>query len=352
MAGAGEAGTAAGLQLQRQYGEQDLLKMRADAEEALARTVSGLRTEERAAGIEQDIGAIPRRQAAELPGEVAKAKAVPQKLAAGESIIEGGKITVTAPSPKEISGFYGAYAKLMNARADEIASGVKDKGSFPHVIEKANPDGTTQLYDQNSGAIGTIIPGQAAKAAVSHWFSADEPAKAALPQVVQWTHGNRTLPGGLEDLYPAMKNRASGEGASVAGSAAAAPSLEAGAIVKGMRFKGGDPNNEKSWEPVAAKPAAAPTAVAPQGVVNKGVAEAASPAERLGQQVDKLKAALSEANNRLHSIGARQLKADPQAADKLRAEVKQLQDAYNNAQAEYEKQSGPSSAVSGRAMRP
>lgn len=277
MAGGGEAGVQAGLQMQRQFGEQELLKMRADAEQQLVRTQATLAQQTHATNVEADIAAIPRRQAAELPGKVAEAHAMPVKLTPGESLSEGGKITVTAPTnvPPEHLKFYEAYADRMRAEADAIRSGLKYKegaSALPKVTKETNEDGSQHyLLDQNSGAVGKIIPGAAAKAAVSHWFSADEPAKEAMPDVVQWTYNGKVLKSGLSELYPAIGKRvgapASGE---TPGAAPGAPTLEVGAVVKGMRYKGGDPNAKASWEqPPAAKPA-------PKGVVNAEVAKPAA----------------------------------------------------------------------------
>lgn len=290
MEGAGQAGVATGLQMQRQLGEQDLLKMRAEAEQELARTTASLARETHAITSAQDIANIPKRQAAELPGQVAAAKAIPQKLAAGESIVEGGKVTVTAPTPKETSGFYEAYADLMKARAEEIRAGAKGKQNLPNVSAKTNEDGTQHfLLDSNSGAVGRIIPGQPAKEAISHWFKADEPAKAAVPQVVEWTHNGKVLPGGLDDLYPVMSKRSgaqAGGAASAAGGMPAAANTPSAAAVTYLQqhpesATDFDAKYGKGASAQFAKPTAkAAPAPAQKGVVNAEVARTSTSASR------------------------------------------------------------------------
>lgn len=186
------------------------------------------------------------------------------------------------------NGYYVALAKKYNAEADVLAQGGKAIPA-PMVNKAQDDDGHNYLLDTHSGAIGHIVPGQAAVAAETHWYG-DKPGQDAVPMHEEWTLGGKPLPGGLRALYPTYFARMDGankgagksgglidtaadDGSQLTGeiaaqansdmpaSAGAQPTPAAsspaattaprqGAIVNGYRFKGGDPHNKSSWEKV------------------------------------------------------------------------------------------------------
>jgi len=232
MAGMGEAGERAGLTLQKTFSDENLLRMRAEADQAMARTMAELARETHAANIETDIAAAPRRFEAELPGKKAlmsaeadarvdTARRSPRTLAAGASEIQDGRIIATAPEkplPREQLAYYTAQANRLNAEAAAIRDGIKYRGekvAVPNIkVETLDRDGVKTIVnvDQNSGAIGVVMPGAPATPGKSRWFSPDEPGKPEGPPSISWSLNGRALPGGLSDLYPAMKARIGDQG--------------------------------------------------------------------------------------------------------------------------------------------
>jgi hypothetical protein len=214
------------------------------------------------------------KAANEYQGDVLKAEDMDRK-----NTLEGSKIALEAGRNK----YYDALAAKYQAETDVLAQGGKSIPA-PMLQSKQDDEGHNYLLDTHSGAIGRIVPGQAETKAETHWFGADTPGKPATPMHVEWTTSDGTpIQGGIDALYPAWsasRNKqlgtkkpggiidaaggsddgskltreigaqASADGigapASVAPVAAPAP----GAVVKGYRFKGGNPRSQASWEKV------------------------------------------------------------------------------------------------------
>jgi hypothetical protein len=212
---------------------------KAEIERKRDERLSQLRMVEHAANVKTDIAAIPEKGAAETgvavaredamrPGRIASKKAEadidvetakrkPRSLSPGASEVVDGEITVTAPekakTPEE-QAVLRAHANYYNAQADLIRSGGRDKESkseVPNVkIEKTKDEMGGEkvvMVDQNSGAMGTVIHGQAATSGKSHFFSADEPGKPATKDRIEWSLNGKVLRGGLADVYPKLKDR-------------------------------------------------------------------------------------------------------------------------------------------------
>ena len=226
LAGAGGALENVGSQMGKTAAEMSIEDHRNEAQRQRdARMNEYLRQNEAYKG-ELAITNAPRLQAAQLPGELAlaegkssiavnEAKAKPRTIAAGATE-KTGDTTFTAPEKPmtvEQRSYYTAWANRLNADADAIREGSKNKPVLPKfdVIKDANGN-PTGIVDQNSGAVGTITPAQEAVPGKAHLFSADEPGKPAQPQDVQWTYNGRPLQNGIADLYPDMRKRAAGAG--------------------------------------------------------------------------------------------------------------------------------------------
>lgn len=157
--------------------------------------------------------------------------------------------TYTAPikTPDEQRKYYEAHANYENAMADAVRSGSKEKVQLPNVKVETDENGQKTLIDQNSGAIGTIVPGTDATPEVKHWFSPNEPAKAKGMPGVQWSYNGQPLKGGLTDLYPSIQARTAKAGKAPTGI------VDNGAI---HSDEGGDNAQKSEPKPPAAYPSA------------------------------------------------------------------------------------------------
>lgn len=114
-----------------------------------------------------------------------------------------------------------AYARYLDREKDRSAK--ESKPTLPKIIAIKDAEGNVVgALDEHSGAFGTPTPGAPAKEAVSHWFSADEPAKPAVPPGLRWSNAAGQPIQGLHVYYPEMSGRMSAGGG--APSAPAAPS--------------------------------------------------------------------------------------------------------------------------------
>src|SRR5262245_30840997 len=202
--------------------------------------------------------------------------------------------------PQELLDLYSANARRLNAEADAIRDGMKyrpskDKPLLPQIKVERDQDGTLYNVDTASGAVGVIVPGQPAKKGETRWFGPNDPDTPATPPTIAWSLHGKPLPGGLGDLYPAIKDRTAGQGETpgrtgwdsssksvffegreigTAGNEMIARRMvsdarnglrsdvpgprgpKIGSVHDDHRFKGGDPTSRESWEPVKASPSA------------------------------------------------------------------------------------------------
>jgi hypothetical protein len=263
IGGAGQA--AASQALLEQKDQMDALR---------EQRLSALRTKEYAANLQANVASAPAMIAAQTPGIIdrltqeqkikdASEAAKPRVMAPGSTLVtpgtpgtpgvtptdaaeSGGTLdegagatpgtpdkTFTAPtklSPGQ-EAYYQAHAdeaKALTARyqaeADAINRGERynSQNQKPKVTLLDKDQGL--LKDENTGAIGYVIPGKPAKAGVSHVFGADEPAQpATMPTTVWFDPGSgKALANGLDDLYP--KKKAAKAAASAAPASTPAPS--------------------------------------------------------------------------------------------------------------------------------
>lgn len=304
------------------------------------------------------------RQKAELDLGFSNRK--PRTLAAGASEVVDGKITVTAPQkdlPPEQAAYYLASANRLNAEARAITDGLKYKGAAPgkpvapSIKVEKDLDGTLYNLDQNSGAIGVIVPGEPAKKGTTRWFGPNDPDQPAGQPTIVWSLNGKPLKGGLSELYPAMKERVgdagstpgktgwdsgtgqvfkSGKVIGMANSEAEARKLVAGypvvgAGVEGYKFNGGDPNDRKNR---AIEAPARPAPIPNQTVLKSGGASA--PDIVGGAAVDAARARYSAARAKLMSFGSVGAKWDPAGYAAAQKEVDEAKLAADTALAEYQ----------------
>jgi hypothetical protein len=118
------------------------------------------------------------------------------------------------------STYYQAAADKLNAEAEAIRSGAKNKPQVPtiKIVQGKDDMGqptSTYLVDEHTGATGVIVPGKpAVEAKTYNWYDLgkkDVPGKPAEPMHVEWsTSDGRMLPGGLADLYRGATTAAPG----------------------------------------------------------------------------------------------------------------------------------------------
>jgi hypothetical protein len=133
-------------------------------------------------------------------GETFQAPAAPEKALTPEQI---DKLKAEAEELRARSRYYNRD------------QGKTPKETMPKLIatEKDDQGNPIQWLDQNTGAIGNRVSGSPAVPPVSHWFSANEPGKAAIPSGINWTDASGQPLPGLHVYYPDMMNRGVGEGA-------------------------------------------------------------------------------------------------------------------------------------------
>jgi hypothetical protein len=211
ITGAGEGGAKAAEKWTDALHAQARDEAMALRQESLARLTAQLGRETHAANLQTEIAAIPQRGAAETEALTAREEAT----RAGRMQTEREKGAIDAENkikgvPQQLLDYYAAHARQVNAVADQINRGAKDKTEkpqLPNVKVEKDADGNIYNIDQNSGAIGTIQPGEPAQPGTTRWFSPDEPGKpAGLPKIV-WQYNGQVLRNGLADLYPAIRGR-------------------------------------------------------------------------------------------------------------------------------------------------
>jgi hypothetical protein len=100
--------------------------------------------------------------------------------------------------PRELLDKWIAEAEEARAKARAAR---QDKEQTPQIEVKTDENGVRHYYDKKSGAFGYEVPGTDAKAALSHWFTADEPAVPARDPSIRWFAPNgQCLPNGPLDI--------------------------------------------------------------------------------------------------------------------------------------------------------
>jgi hypothetical protein len=199
--------------------------------------------------------------------------AQPRIIPAGSTVQRQGQQDFQAPAAPE-KALTQEQSDLLKAQAEELRArgkyydrnnGKEPKPTIPKLVITAKDDqgNPTEWFDENTRATGTRMPGSPAVPPVSHWFSADEPGKAAVPSGIQWHDPyGRPIPS-LELLY-SDKGKA-GEGAP--GSPVASPQAPT-ARPPLSSFFGGAPQPKAAPAgsaiiPSATAPGAAPLTVTP-----------------------------------------------------------------------------------------
>jgi hypothetical protein len=132
----------------------------------------------------------------------------PRIIPAGGTLQRPGEPDYTAPikNPPEQRAEFEARANYYNSLSESVRRGDRarnQKPTLPKIIVKDDGMGNQFLFDENSGAVGTIVHGAPAQEGKSHWFSADEPARPAQPNDVIWRGpAGDVLHNGLLHFYP------------------------------------------------------------------------------------------------------------------------------------------------------
>lgn len=272
----------------------------------------------------------------------------PEVIPAGATVKRPGQPDYTAPikeSPadteekKARAAYLNAYAGYFNRDKPKAEGDGTGKPTLPHVIVKDDGQGGQYLFDENSSAIGTIIPGSPATEPVSHWFKPDEPGKAAQPNNIVWrSPTGDVLQGGLVSLYPDLIKRTPAvdeQGGAQPGPAAAPakrPPLTS-------FFSGSQPGSQPA-------PQAQPRAAAPASAAPAAPAQAAE--SPTAQAVDAARTKLSAAKTKLHSYGLMQRNRDQQGFAAAQKAADDAQRELEAAMAAYQSELGPVGAATYR----
>jgi len=245
-------------------------------------------------------------------------------VAPGSTLRREGQPDFTAPDtrhPPELLDKLKAETNRLNAEADAIRNGEKyrnkeQKPTLPKVIVKTDEAGNTFLFDENSGSIGTLVPGAPAQEGKSHWFSPDEAARPAEAHKTLWRLPNGTVSPDLSPVYPDIAKR------SASTNAGGAPdplglraSLPNGGRPPLSNFLGGQ-------KPISAQPAA------PAGMPQRATAPEEN--SSAGFDLDNARARHRDALAKFQSYGSLQRKRDPEGFQAAKEEL----DLAKNAEAE------------------
>lgn len=189
----------------------------------------------------------------------------PRTLAAGSTERRQGEPDFQAPEKplsEEEKAVMRAHANYYNSAA-RAASTKEPKATLPKIVPLKDEQGNViAVLDENTGAVGTPSPGAPAKEAVSHWFSANEPAKPAVPAGLTWVGPDKQPIQGIHVYYPDMIKRGVGE------NAAAAPGGAPQATPDPLGLRASLPKREQA------------AAATPTGIVNRTAAPQALPVEQ------------------------------------------------------------------------
>lgn len=192
--------------------KRNLLGLQAELLEARDRALADVERETYRQKKSTDLDAAGK--AGDMEVDIARRK--PRSLAPGHSEIVNGEVTITAPDvsrPQELLDYYRAQAGRLNAESDAIRSGLKykpraDKPAVPSIKVERGSDGEIYNLDTASGAVGRLIAAEPGRKGETRWFGPNDPDTPSQPARIEWSVGGRVLPGGLSDLYPALRERA------------------------------------------------------------------------------------------------------------------------------------------------
>lgn len=209
---------------------------------------------------------------------------------AGSSLSQNGEIILTAPTkePEEKLSYYTALKNRLNAETAAIEQGTRygsqqpkpEKPTLPKV--KVVKEGDENfIVDENSGAMGRIVPAQKGTPAEKNLIFPNKPGTPDMPARVEWSLNGEVLKGGIAELYPSLSARMSG----APGMTPAAAPVEGARQARDGKWyvpqQGGgwsrvDETPASAPKPAATRPAAPPAAspTAPAAQAGGGNAEA------------------------------------------------------------------------------
>jgi hypothetical protein len=242
--------------------------------------------------------------------------------------------------------------ELTNAQIEHLKGG---KVPLPNIkVETLEYDGLKRIVnvDQNSGAIGVVTPGARAEPGESNWFSPDKPAKPEEQPTVTWSLNGRVLPGGLADLYPAMKARIGDQGQPGAAPGTSPPQAAIEHLRKNPHLAGsfeehyklpkgaaervlnGTAKTEAEARSMVAKAKAGDNAAIVDPFRPRPPVEADIPG---GEELDAAKERLASAHRRIQSFGALQRRTNPSGFEAAQKGLDDAEQAVNQAKAIYDK---------------
>lgn len=232
IAGAAETAGATGAKIGLDSMQADIQALRdqrlQDYAKELANIQSQQRQQEYVARSPVDIATHKANAEEDATQAIRKAKESPRTIPAGATEKIGADTYLAPFSPTEeqlkqadvalkkaqADYWEGAKTNEANARAAAAANG---KAVMPKIVKVSGENGD-YLVDENSGAVGVIVPGSPAKDAVWHAFSKNEPATPEVLQHTKWaTADGRPLPNGPFELYRQLPVNGAGGAPQVTG---------------------------------------------------------------------------------------------------------------------------------------
>jgi hypothetical protein len=268
----------------------------------------------------------------------------PRIIPAGGTLQRPGEPDYTAPikNPPEQRAEFEARANYYNSLSESVRRGDRarnQKPTLPKIIVKDDGMGNQFLFDENSGAVGTIVHGAPAQEGKSHWFSADEPARPAQPNDVIWRGpAGDVLHNGLLHFYPDLQKRNGSQALTTTPRPVSDP----------LQIR---PSLTSFYKPAPQPQPAAPQArpqpasqVDPraeeEAAFQSGFAGAKS-GPNPGTDLDVARAHFAAASAKVSSFGSLQRKRDPAGWERAKDELKDALSAKQEAEAFWQTSLGP-----------
>jgi hypothetical protein len=254
-------------------------------------------------------------------------------VAPGSTLHREGQTDFQAPDtkhPQELLDFWKSEAEKNRAmaRASDRKPDKEAKPTFPKLM-KAGEDGQT-FIDQNTNAVGTIVPPVAGSPAEHNWIFPNKPAVQGKPAGMMWSVGGEVLNDReYNQRFYGDANKVSGRGGN--GEAPGAPAAVTGTSKPSL--------NSVLFPNQSATPARADAAAGRPPVAQ------ATPEAGSGPLADAAKQKLAAANIKLQSYGLRQQRADPQGFVAAQQARDAAQREYDSALAQYQGELGPLGAA-------